>query len=85
MNTLLKNVDFGLEIRAFLSPKLPASPMPILHALADAYRNNGLVWMQSEEAKALVHTLNSIVHGPGYQINGQKEQDRLTKLFGKPA
>ena len=85
MNTILKNVDFSLEVKAFMSPKLPHTPLPILHAMADSFRNHKHEpeWIHSNETKAMMHTLNMMVYGQRYQIDGQMEQARLLRLFGK--
>jgi hypothetical protein len=83
MNTKLKNVDFDPEIRLFMAAKPPTSPLPILYALVDSFLNNGPEWMQSDEAKAMLHSLNRMIHGPSYQINGPKEHSRLVKVFGQ--
>lgn len=83
MNTKLKNVDFGCEVRAFLSDDLPKTPMPILYALVDSCEIHGATWIHSDEAKAMIHTLSKMAYGPSYHIEGQKEQARLAKLFKK--
>jgi len=81
MTTSLKNVTFKDEILLFLRDKPPSKPVAILHAFVDKAATNDERWFQSDEAKALVHTLNATIHGPNYRLNGKLEQQRLEKAF----
>jgi hypothetical protein len=81
MTTSLRNVGFHDEIRLFTKKKLPATPIAVVYAFADSLISQGPDWLRSDEAKALVHTLNLCVHGRNYKVDGSKEQTRLEDVF----
>ncbi|HVU97722.1 MAG TPA: hypothetical protein VHE34_21005 [Puia sp.] len=81
MTTSVKNVPFTEEILLFRNQKLPPTPIAVLYAFADCLVTRGVEWLQSEEAKAMTHTINMSVHGRDYRINGKSEQKRLEEVF----
>jgi len=83
MTTILKNVGFENEIKMFTRTELPATPLTLIYAFADCLRTNGPAWLKSDDAKAMVHTLNLYVHGPEYQLDGPAEQKRLENVFSR--
>lgn len=80
MTTTLKNVQFSREIQSFNNPK-PVSTLELLYAMADLFKTYGPGWLQSKEAKALVHSINLATHGKDYKIDGKKEQATLEAAF----
>lgn len=83
MTTTLRNVSFQGEITLFNNKKLPATPIAVLYAMKDCLVTREEGWIRSDEAKALMHTLNMSVYGPNYQINATQEQKTLERIFPK--
>ena len=81
MTTTLKNVEFSKEIQSFRKSKTPQNPIALLYAMADCLKAIGPEWLRSNEAKALVHSINLATHGNDYKIDGTKEQTRLEAVF----
>ena len=85
MTTTLINVDFKREILSFMNPDSQISAIGLLHAFADCLRSKGPQWIQSAEAKALLHSLNKTVYGPHYKLDCLKEQRFLEHTLGHTA
>ena len=83
MTTQLKNADFRGEVKAFLALSLPCNPIPFAYALADGTKSQGTDWIRSDEAKAILHTLNMMAYGQTYKIDALKEHHRLEIIFRK--
>jgi hypothetical protein len=81
MDTIPVKVPFVTEITAFKCPGIPVNPLPFLNALAGSIRTNGTDWIKTDEAKAIMHTLNQMVYGQLYKLNSIKEFERLSSIF----
>jgi hypothetical protein len=83
MTTQIINSNFRNEVEAFMRPAFPSNPLPFANALADGIRENGTDYIKTDDAKALLHILNSMSHGQGYRLDGKKEHNRLEIIFRK--
>lgn len=81
MTTTVRNAKHLNEITAFMQKSLPCNPLPFIYALADSVKENGTAWIQSDEARAMIHLINQQSYGQGYKLDGQKEFNRLSAVF----
>jgi len=81
MTTTLRNVQFQKEIQSFKKGKAAVPAVALLYAMADLLKGFGPEWLQTDEARALLHSLNLAANGPAYKIDGAKEQARLEQVF----
>jgi hypothetical protein len=66
---------------AFKAASFPCNPIPFAVALADGVKANGTAWIETPEARSLLHILNSQSHGQLYQLDGFVEYQLLNKLL----
>ena len=81
MTTILRNVEFEIEVLSFADPNTPVTTAAILCALHDRLKSQGATYLRSDEAKALLHSVNMAIHGVYYEINGLEEHARLCSIF----
>ena len=81
MTTTLRNVEFLTEIRSFKKGSPAVSACHVAYALADLLKANGPAWLLSDDARALLLSLNRLAYGPCFSITAKSEEDRLDPLY----
>lgn len=62
-----------------MEPAFPCNPLPFLNALYEGCKDNGFDWIRTDEAKSMIHIINSLSYGQLYSIDGMDEYSRLKK------
>lgn len=66
---------------AFRCNAMPVNPNPFLHGLLRGIEQNGMSWIQSDQAKAMLWILNAQAFGQLSDINMFEEWQRLNKAL----
>lgn len=66
---------------AFKAQSFPVNPLPFLNGLMEGCREYGFDWIKSDEAKSLIHIINSQSYGQLYNIDAVDEYGRLKEAL----
>jgi hypothetical protein len=67
---------------AFMRPSFPVNPKPFINGLLQGIDDAGTMdWIKTDEAKAILHILNSMAYGQLYTIDACDEYTRLKKAL----
>jgi len=69
--------------QAMFLPSSPCNPIPFANGLVEGCKQNGIDWIQSDEAKMILFTILQQAYGTAFLLDSFKEFQKFYALYYK--